>query len=89
MKATIYRCEWLKDTVMARIGEEEIENIEELKLEELQEIVGGLIDIFHWDGCDYIVNDEGILLNLPVNPYMRKLGLGLCGTVIKVEGVMK
>jgi hypothetical protein len=38
-------------------------------LETLQRLVGGLIQIVHINGKDVIVNEEGHLLRLPLNPW--------------------
>ena len=47
---------------------EEVREIETLELEDMQKMVGGLIECFHvGNGVDMWLNDEGKLLSLPVN----------------------
>lgn len=60
-------------------------------LETLQKLVGGLIEVIHINGKDLIINEEGRLLDLPINPW--KFGLNTMweneyfrGDVILVEG---
>ncbi len=59
------------------------------RLEYMQKIVGGLIDIYYHQGRDWIVNDEGLLLGLPLNPWALNQGLEIAGTIIEVHGVLE
>jgi Domain of unknown function (DUF3846) len=87
MKATIHRCEWIgKGRVIAKVSEEEVEIPVHNRLEFLQGIVGGLIDVYHHYGRDLIVNDEGLLEGLPLNPWAHEQGLGLVGNIVEVHG---
>ena len=51
-------------------------------LESMQEIVGGLIQAVYpfEDSAALICNDEGKLMNLPMNRYVTELGDVICGT---------
>ena len=52
---------------------EEVRN-DPLTLEEMQAIVGGLIDVVPLpDGRNMVVNDEGKLMDLPVNSLATKI----------------
>ena len=90
MKATIHKCEWLDDDQrIAKISREEIELPKKNRLEFLQKIVGGLIDFVYLDDKDLIINDEGLLLNLPLNPFAISLGYHLVGNIVEVHGKLK
>lgn len=39
-----------------------------IELEDLQEAVGGLIEVVHLQSSIMIVNEEGLILELPFNP---------------------
>lgn len=59
--ATIYRADGTKEDVQPKNGKD-------FKLEELQEIVGGLIDALGVNDDEIMVfNDEGKLMGLPYN----------------------
>lgn len=59
----------------------------ETKLETIQDMIGGYIEVIHIldfekslkgnfkDGKDLIINEEGFLLDLPINPWSAKVGL--------------
>lgn len=55
----------------------------------LQNAVGGYIDVVRLpDGTDLYVNDEGLLIDLPLNPFAAILwGIHLAGTVVVAGGV--
>lgn len=55
-------------------------------LEELQEIVGGYIELVKFDPIPLIVNEEGRILDLPVNEEATELaGVILVGNVISLN----
>ncbi|MBQ0161100.1 MAG: DUF3846 domain-containing protein [Bacteroidales bacterium] len=56
----------------------------DFELEELQEMVGGLIEIVHLPkGMIAVVNEEGMILELPLNDAMAVLfGMPLWGDVL-------
>lgn len=87
MKATIHKCECLNNITI--ISSEDVELPKRDRLKFMQDIVGGLIDIYHHNGRDLVVNDEGILLGLPLNPWAKKQKLNLFGSIIEVHGVLK
>jgi len=64
-----------KNTIVIEYRKEEVEKCP--SLEELQEIVGGLIELtsvdFNGERCDMIVNEEGLLYNLPFNSTATRL----------------
>jgi len=51
-------------------------------LESLQRFVGGYIEVLHTSNLDLIVNEEGLMINLPFNTYVN--GIPLVGTIIAV-----
>ena len=90
MKATFHKCEWYGDEKKVSIfSKEEIEIPKDCTLEFLQDLVGGLIEIYNHEGKDLIFNEEGSLLNLPLNPFAVSQGLYLVGNIIEVHGVLK
>lgn len=90
MKATIHNCYWLNKPIMAEISTEEVDLPEKDRLKYLQKIVDGLIEVVsvEIDGVmkDLIVNEEGLLIDLPMNPWAQGKGLSLAGTVIEIHG---
>ncbi len=65
--ATLYRT---NDNPLEPLTEEEVhpKNGTDFKLDELQDFVGGYIEIIHLnDGRIMVINEEGKLLDLPVN----------------------
>jgi hypothetical protein len=53
------------------------------KLKELQEIVGGYIEVFFRDGDSvFVANEAGLIIGLPPNPFFN----GIVGNVIKLTG---
>ena len=55
--------------IVKKVGEpHEVRTIETLELEDMQELVGGLIECFHvGNGVDMWLNDMGKLIDLPLN----------------------
>ena len=55
--------------IIKKVGQPcEVKTIEKLELEDMQEMVGGLIECLHvGNGVDMWLNDEGKLFNLPLN----------------------
>jgi hypothetical protein len=90
MKATVHKCFWAVDNESHIEMHIEVELPKESVLEYLQKQVDGLIDIYHHEptGRDWIVNDEGILLDLPMNRWAYDQGLGLCGTIVEIHGIL-
>jgi hypothetical protein len=88
MKATVHSCEWKsRKHGFAVFDEYEVELSEETMLEELQKLVGGLIELVVMDdGTELIVNEEGIMLDLPLNKWALANNLILGGTVVKLHG---
>lgn len=78
VNATIYKTDGSKEPLLLD---------KETSLETLQKIVGGLIEVIHIIdelessrigkpvGCDLVINEEGRLLDLPINPWSRLVGL--------------
>jgi hypothetical protein len=65
--ATLYRT---NDNPLEPLTEEEVQpkNGTDFQLDELQDFVGGYIEIIHLnDGRIMVINEEGKLLDLPVN----------------------
>ena len=90
MKATLHKCVWLnKENKIAQYSKEEITLSKESNLEFLQDLVHGLIEIYHHEGHDLIFNEEGLLLELPRNPLSDKVGFLLVGTIVEVHGKLK
>ncbi len=86
MKAKIHKCEWLIEGIIARVSREEVDVPKKNRLEFLQKEVSGLIDIYEHNGRDLVVNDEGLLLGLPLNQWASEQGLNLAGTIIEIHG---
>lgn len=95
-KATVYRVDGTK---------EEIEIDKKKSLETLQRIVDGLIEVVYIvplldqlrgnfeNGKDLVINEEGLLLDLPVNPWSQEVGLNSIweaqefrGDIVLVDG---
>lgn len=101
MKAETYNA-----TVYKVDGSKERITIEEsTSLDTLQKIVGGLIEVIYIvplidelkgdfsKGKDLIINEEGLLLDLPVNPWSQLVGLNsrweneiFRGDIVLVDG---
>jgi len=87
MLATIHRSEWLNDNRdMSTFCQKTVELPRDGLLEFLQEQVGGYIDIYHHQGRDWVINDEGLLLKLPGNLFAIEHGLNICGTIVEIHG---
>lgn len=88
MKATFYKCEWMMKGVVADYSEETIELPEDsgARLDKLKKLVGGWIDIYNHEGNDVVLNDEGLLLELPLNPWAHRKGLTLAGNLVVIDG---
>lgn len=94
MKGTIYRTDGTK---------EEVTIPEKDRLDYLQGIVGGLIEVVNIttfddeesDGKDLILNEEGLLLDLPPNPWSQLIGFNsiweaqtFFGDLILIDGCL-
>jgi len=90
MKATIHHCKWIDEIQGIAHYSTELVELPPKSLDFLQREVGGYIDIWHNEktGRDWVINDEGILLGLPLNKFALEQNLGLCGTIIEVHGVL-
>ena len=89
MKATYHKCEWYgEEKKISLFSKEEIEIPKDYSLEFLQDLVGGLIEIYKHEGRHLIFNEEGSLLNLPLNPFAVSQGLYLVGNIIEVHGIL-
>lgn len=92
MKATIHYCTWIIENQTANTATEEVELPSQKKqLEFLQKIVGGLIAVVYCEKTkrDLVVNDEGILLNMPKNEWAKSKGYDLYGTVVEIHGKLR
>jgi hypothetical protein len=66
-------------------------------LEELQKLVGGYIEVHRLrNGDDLVMNEDGLMQNLPINQEATKLFMAsggasqICGNVVHVKaGLMK
>lgn len=88
MNATVHKCEWLVGKVCAKIETLEIKLSKKDRLKRLQEIVGGYIEIVHWKGKDLVINEEGLLLGLPINQWALAQGLNLVGNIVEIDGLL-
>lgn len=89
MKATIHKVAWLdkeKRQVITYKQEVTLPFSTESRLNALQRYVGGYIDIYHHKGDDLVVNDEGYILEEPLNNWAFNQGLKLFGTIVQVHG---
>ncbi len=86
MKATVHECKWMIEGEVASFRSFTIEFDENECYDILSGHVGGLIDVCHIDGKDIVVNDEGLLLNMPLNPWAKAQDMYLVGTIIECEG---
>ena len=96
IKATIYKVDGTKEPLILN---------DKSNLDTLQKIVGGLIEVIYIvplldqlrgnfeNGKDLIINEEGKLLDLPVNPWSQLVGLNSIweaeefrGDMVLVEG---
>lgn len=91
LKATKYTCEWLHgcEDLCAFVNKEEITIPEDNRLEFLQKQVGGYIEIVYWQGKEYIVDEEGLLKQKPLNHYMQEKNINLVGTVLEIHGKLE
>jgi hypothetical protein len=92
MTATLHACVWKDDShTIALIDTKEIEIPQKNRLQFLQNLVGGLIDIYHHEptGRDWVLNDEGLLDGLPLNNFARAQGLDIAGTIVEIHGQLK
>jgi hypothetical protein len=58
-----------------------------INLESLQEAVGGYIELYHYttpkgNRFRFVINEEGRLTNLPINPISRFVGEAIFGDVV-------
>jgi len=89
MNATVYKCEWIAGSeTVALIGMKRITIPKENRLEFLQGLVGGYIDIYQVYGHDLVFNDEGMDVLPPNKLIWDKYGFILYGTVIEIDGVL-
>lgn len=93
IKATVYKTDGIKEFIS--FSEDE-------SLSSLQKLVGGYIEIIHIVteanrelGNDLVINEEGILFDLPVNPWSQYITRGtiwatqiLRGDIIMIEGCL-
>lgn len=91
-KATIYFCDWLdKESGEVLTYEKEIDLLpskDGRRLKQLQILVGGMIDIYEHEGNDLVFNDEGYIVECPLNSWAISQGLQLYGTIVKVDGIL-
>lgn len=66
--------------IIARVGEEPVEQILQNSLEAMQEVVGGPIELFSVEDLDFWVCEQGIPMGMP--PNMVVMGVPLVGTVM-------
>lgn len=88
MQATLHKCQWMdkhSGMAIAEIDKIPIELPKEGRLEFLQKIVDGYIEVVHVDGRDWVVNEEGLLHGLPLNPASPK-GFHLVGNIVEIHG---
>jgi hypothetical protein len=83
-KATLYKIDGSKESLILT---------PKTRLETLQKLVGGYIEVIHINGNDLVINEEGSLLNLHVNPWSYLVGKNsvwenVCfhGDLIMIEG---
>lgn len=83
-KATLYKIDGSKEPLILE---------EKTRLNTLQKLVDGYIEIIHINGNDVILNEEGRLINLPINPSSYEIGANspwkdeiFYGNIIVVEG---
>lgn len=88
MKATVHKCEWITEGLLARVDDYEIDlpKAVDARLKVLQDLVGGKIDIYNHEGNDLVINDEGLLMDLPINPWGTNEGMTLAGNIVEVHG---
>lgn len=89
MKATVYKVAWFnkeKKQVITHRQEIELPSDTERRLKALQKLVGGWIDIYHHKGDDLVINDEGYILEEPLNNWAFDQGLNLFGTIVRIHG---
>lgn len=89
MKATIHRIYIFDSVVMSVADEIELPKADSLSY--MQKIVDGYIDIYYHERTkrDWIVNDKGLLLELPLNPWALAQGLQIAGNIIEIHGVLE
>jgi len=89
MKATIHKVEWIdkeKRAVLTYKQEVNLPCNTASRLKALQAYVGGWIDIYHHNGDDLVINDEGYIIGEPLNNWALDQGLKLFGTIVQVHG---
>lgn len=90
--ATIHKCEWEDDKQNSALySKNTIKLPVKNRLEFLREVVAGPIDVYHHEptGRDWVINDEGLLLGLPLNPFSTCYhDLEICGTIIEIHGIL-
>lgn len=86
MKATLYKVDGSKEPLTLT---------KKTRLETLQKLVGGYIEVININGKDLILNEEGIILELPMNPWSQYLtfktvweGQWFCGDLVLIDGVL-
>lgn len=83
-KATLYKIDGSKEPLTLN---------PKTRLEALQKLVDGYIEVIHINGNDVVLNEEGRLLNLPINPLSYEVGKNSIweneifrGNIIVIEG---
>lgn len=83
-KATLYKVDGSKESLTLNA---------KTRLETLQKLVDGYIEIIHINGNDVVFNEEGRLLSLPINPSSYEIGKNSIweneifrGNIIVIEG---
>lgn len=86
MKATLYKVDGSKEPLTLT---------KKNRLETLQKLVGGYIEVININGKDLILNEEGLLLDLPLNPWSQYLtfktvweGQWFSGDIVLIDGVL-
>lgn len=89
MKAIVHVSKWSVIGEEVEVNDYEIEISDKTSLEQLQEIVGGYIEVVRFKEKDLIVNEEGLLHGLPLNYWAMQNGLNLVGTIVEINGRLK
>lgn len=83
-KAILYKIDGSKEPLILQA---------KTRLETLQKLVDGYIEIIHINGNDIVLNEEGRLLKLPINPSSYEIGKNSIweneifrGNIIVIEG---
>ena len=89
MKAIVHKSEWGDaDRTLIMGTDETLELSDNYTLGDLQFLVGGNIELVHYEGKHLIVNEEGRLKGLPLNLWADNRGLHLVGNVVELEGFL-